>query len=537
MKNLLLICSCFIQLLLLAQPSGYSFGKQLLVNASQVAGSTDLTDFQMLVSFTDADLRTIPNGGHVNHPFGYDIIFTTGDCNTILDHQIERYTASTGEYIAWVKIPTLYATTNTNIHMYYGNAIVNTDPSTTNTWSANHGAVYHMNQVPNASSPQLIDYSANTNSGTANGSMTASDLVSGKIGYGIDFDGSNDYFDCGASATTVPTGDLTVSAWLYSRAASGHIINRGGGWSDPGYSLFHLSNNIRIELQRSGEKDIVDNGISNNTWHYVALTYNYTSKTIKCFIDGVQQGSTGNHTGPIGTPVENLNIGRKQKNGYYFNGIIDESRVIKLDRSNNWILTEYNNQNTPNTFYTKSAEYSAGGLCFTLPIDLIDFKAELIKQKEIYLNWRTASELNNDYFLVEKSMDGQNWLWVEKIEGAGNSSEEIVYQTVDYINENFSTLYYRLTQVDFDGSSTTSKTISVAIPFEEYNSSIYPNPFENNVTINTTAGAKLCIINIGGNIVYQTYLERNQNQINLDFLPKGFYIFLVGNEYFKVNKH
>ncbi|MFK8045558.1 MAG: LamG domain-containing protein [Crocinitomicaceae bacterium] len=177
-------------------------------------------------------------------------------------------------------------------------------------------------------------------------------------------------------------GDLTVSAWMNSSSVSGHIINRGGGWNDPGYSLFLLSNTIRIELQRTGEKDIVDNGVSINAWLYVALTYNGTTNVIRCYIDGVQQGNTGNHTGPIGTPVENLNIGRKEQNAFYFDGIIDEGRVISAERNAEWMLTEYRNQNTPNSFYTKSVEYGAASLCWTLPVEFLDFAVKPVNNSD-----------------------------------------------------------------------------------------------------------------------------------------------------------
>ncbi|MFD1552778.1 hypothetical protein DNU06_08570 [Putridiphycobacter roseus] len=536
MRLFLTVIITFLLNSLIAQPAGYAYGKQILINASQVAGSTDFNDFQILVNMTDNNLRSTANGGHVNNGNGFDILFTTGDCNTVLDHQIEKYVASTGEYIAWVKIPTLNATSNTNIHMYYGNASVSADPSTTNTWTANHGAVYHMNQSPVATTT-LTDYSSNTNNGIANGSMTASDLVTGKIGYGIDFDGSNDYIDCGANASTFPSGDITVSAWIYSRAASGHIINRGGGWNDPGYSLFHLGNGVRIELQRSGEKDIVDNPLSINTWHYVALTYNNTSKLIKFFLDGVQQPNTGNHTGPIGMPVENLNIGRKQKNAYYFNGIIDEGRVIMEDRSDDWMLTEYRNQNTPNTFYTKSAEYSAGSLCNTLPIVLLDFSAELAIENKVDIRWETASETNNDYFLIEKSLDGKNWNTVTRIKGAGNSTARIHYKTVDSLVVNTVIVYYRLTQVDYDGQFTHSKIISIISNYNTpYSSNVYPNPFENVLTVNTAPSSILKVYNMSGVLIFQTTLLLATNQVDLSFLPTGLYMIFVGNKQYKLIK-
>ena len=543
MKYLSIKKHCFVAMLFftffssiaIGQPSGYNYGKQLLVNASQVSGTTDLTNFVMLVNFIDSDLSTAT--GHVTNTNGYDIVFTLGDCNTLLEHQIEKYVPSTGEYIAWVKIPTLFATTNTNIHMYYGNSSVSTDPSTTNIWDANHAAVYHMNQSPAGTSPQLIDYTANTNDGAANGSMVAADLVAGKIGSAIDFDGSNDYFDCGADASTDPSGSLTVSAWIYSRSASGHIINRGGGWSDPGYSLFHLSNNIRIELQRSGEKDIVDNSISINTWHYVALTYNSTSKTIRCYIDGVQQGNTGNHTGPIGTPVENLNIGRKQKNGYYFNGIIDEGRVIFAQRNSAWLTTEYNNQNSPSTFYTKSAEYSASNLCWTLPIQLIDFSAKAINMNDAIITWTTKSEVNNDYFTLQKSTDIENWITISTIEGAGNSTHKIDYSFIDR-NISDKTIYYRLKQTDFDGSYTISDPISVQSNNNAEQQLFFPNPASSIIYIHAITSDFIKLFNIAGELVFEIKpMSTQKTEIDISNLSPGTYFIQIGNKTEKLIKH
>lgn len=462
------------------QPSNYSFGKQILVDPAQVSGATDLNDFVMLVSFTDPDLRTTSNGGHVENASGYDIIFTEGDCSTVLDHQIESYDPSTGEYIAWVRIPLLFATSNTNIHMYYGNNLIASDPSTTNVWGAAYAAVYHMNQTPAGAPPQIDDFTSNGNDGSANGGMGTPDLVNAHIGQGIDFDGNNDFIDCGSDASTDPTGDLTVSAWIYSRSASGHIINRGGGWNDPGYSLFHLGNQIRIELQRSGEKDIVDNGISINQWHYVALTYDVSTGTIRCYIDGVEQGNTGVHTGPIGNPVENLNIGRKEQNAYYFNGIIDEGRVIHARRNGDWMMTEYNNQQNPSSFYTVSAENNASDLCILLPVELIDFSAN-VENDVVVLQWATASEQNNDFFTVERSRDLNNWNEIANVEGAGNSTSTITYSLLDS-KPLPGISYYRLKQTDYDGKFSYSSAQSVSFDNNEQ-VFVFPNPFDSKITV------------------------------------------------------
>lgn len=133
MKGLILIACIFISSIIIAQPAGYSFGKQVLILSSQVAGTTDHLNFPVLVSFTDGDLSHVSNGGNVENSNGYDIAFTTSDCSTQLDHEIESYNPITGQYVAWIKIPSLSPTTDFNILMYYGNSSVTTNPSVSST--------------------------------------------------------------------------------------------------------------------------------------------------------------------------------------------------------------------------------------------------------------------------------------------------------------------------------------------------------------------------------------------------------------------
>jgi hypothetical protein len=375
----------------------------------------------------------------------------------------------------------------------------------------------------------LTDYTANTNDGTANGTMVAGDLVIGKIGDAIDFDGSNDFIDCGADASTDPSGSLTLSAWINSRAASGHVINRGGGWNDPGYTMFHYNNGIRIELQRTGEKDIVDNSISINTWHYVAITYNSTTGIIRCLIDGVEQGNRGNHTGPIGLPVENLNLGRKEQNGFYFNGVIDEPRIIHSFRNSDWILTEYNNQNTPNSFYIVSAEMTASNLCSLLPIELLNFNVKVIDKDYVRIGWQTASEFNNDYFTIVRSSNGIDWEELMRVDGAGNSSALLSYLEIEHTPYT-GISYYRLKQTDFDGKFSYSQIRSISMLNSEVsNLEIYPNPSRNQITIkgNKAELAQIIIYNVLGQDVTKLTKEiiHNDSELKIDLsdLKSGTY--------------
>ncbi|MDD3860616.1 MAG: T9SS type A sorting domain-containing protein, partial [Bacteroidales bacterium] len=146
-----------------------------------------------------------------------------------------------------------------------------------------------------------------------------------------------------------------------------------------------------------------------------------------------------------------------------------------------------------------------------LPVELFDFTAECNNSTSI-LKWSTASETNNDYFILEKSKDMLNFFELTRIEGAGNSNTILSYSVID--NELFEgDNYYRLKQVDFDGRTTIYNTISINCDKSAYESPTliaYPNPFTNelNVVIENLQETEFVLElydNIGKLIFSQTY--------------------------------
>lgn len=115
-----------------------------------------------------------------------------------------------------------------------------------------------------------------------------------------------------------------------------------------------------------------------------------------------------------------------------------------------------------------------------LPIELLSFDASLSQDNKVDIEWVTASELNNEYFNVERSNDGINFEPIEKVKGAGNSNKELNYSTID--NDPFDGLnYYRLMQVDFDGQHSYSDIRKVLVNknrniADAVNMEVYPNP-------------------------------------------------------------
>ena len=118
-----------------------------------------------------------------------------------------------------------------------------------------------------------------------------------------------------------------------------------------------------------------------------------------------------------------------------------------------------------------------------LPIELLNFRANTISNQEVELNWQTVSEINNDYFTIERSKNGIDWTEVTTVNGSGNSSTLLTYNSIDrepYLGIS----YYRLNQTDFDGQYSYSEIRSVKI--EGLGNPLivlYPNPVENKISI------------------------------------------------------
>ncbi|UPT67018.1 MAG: T9SS type A sorting domain-containing protein [Sphingobacteriales bacterium JAD_PAG50586_3] len=120
-----------------------------------------------------------------------------------------------------------------------------------------------------------------------------------------------------------------------------------------------------------------------------------------------------------------------------------------------------------------------------LPIELLDFTAQP-EDKTVKLQWATATEVNNDFFTIEKSIDGAAFTELLKLPGAGNSNTQLNYSAVDE-NPYNGYSYYRLKQTDFNGEYTYSDIEAVNFKRKaEDMLTVYPNPL-----VNTTLKIKL----------------------------------------------
>ncbi len=130
------------------------------------------------------------------------------------------------------------------------------------------------------------------------------------------------------------------------------------------------------------------------------------------------------------------------------------------------------------------ATFASSNSNVVLPIELTSFTANC-NGRSAFIEWTTATEKNNDFFVLERSTDAINFKEITRIAGAGNSIEPISYAYTDY-GVRSGDNYYRLVQVDYDGTSTASEIIVANCPAEtlgEPDVLAFPNPFDDNLTL------------------------------------------------------
>jgi len=167
----------------------------------------------------------------------------------------------------------------------------------------------------------------------------------------------------------------------------------------------------------------------------------------------------------------------------------------------------------------------------TLPVELVDFESNCSDQG-VELNWSTITELNNDYFIIESSTNDSNWERIGAVEGAGTSTTEKDYEFVD-VNPKGDAMYYRLIQVDYDGTETISHAVSAYCLRSQSGIFVYPNPANDFVVIGypnpSEAETHIVIRDMQGRRVFdQFYSDKmSQTKLNTQDFNAGHYLINV----------
>ncbi|NQU43547.1 DUF2341 domain-containing protein, partial [bacterium] len=302
--------------------------------------ASNLTDFPVLVVLGEGflDYNEFEDDGS-------DLRFCDSD-GTLLKHEIEQWNRYSKSYV-WVRVPQIDASSDSDyMVMYWGNPSPGSPPTATDAWTSAFSAVWHLDDANDAT--------ANANDGATTGGLGA---VQGLIGDSMEFDGSDDWIIVpDDSSLDLGTGDFTVSGWIRKDVRTSLIVMaKNFGYQSNEWSWGFGADKIGFRAEDNYFYS-ASASLTSGTWHHVA--FKRSGNSGYSFVDGVQSGSTHDLSG-LGAldNTEDLLIGRRDWTLYLFDGMIDELRIEKSARSDDWIKVCHLNQQEDSTFLS----YESGG--------------------------------------------------------------------------------------------------------------------------------------------------------------------------------
>ena len=376
-----------------------------------------ISNFPVLVSLTDAELKHVDEAtpGRVADLQGDDIIFRATDGGTCggtspctLDHEIEKYDPTTGELVAWVRIPVLNSRTASSdsvIYMYYGNSDVATSSQDINgVWDSSYLGVWHLNEdVDDEQTSGTHTDSTSNNNGTQNNNVEGA----GQIANGQDFDATGDYVSLPAGNYLDNPGQYSVSAWIYVRSTQSWpavaLFDFNTGVDDPsGLALGNAREPLLLHDDTTNAQGS-NNPVALNTWTHLTGVWDGTDR--KIYVNGSDDSGT-QADGNYNLSGNNIALGFSSIS---LDGIVDEVRLSDIDRGACWIEGQFKTQNEPGDIGDTTKFYDVGTeepspLTFA---DVTTFTAEMASEGGVRLNWRTSDEISNLGFHLYREQDGQ----------------------------------------------------------------------------------------------------------------------------------
>ena len=420
----------------------WNFRKQIIIDHTKVM--TDLQNFPILIDIVDPDLKTkIQLGGH-------DITFTIDHVNT-LNHEIELYDSNSGHLVAWLHIPLLSSTADTELYMYYGNPNAANLQNPSAVWDANFVLVQHLEET----STSRYDSTINANNGTAYGGIVKSNA--GKVDGADVFDGTNDYISVSNSLSLNPSSAFTIETWMNLTTTGAYIgLISKGTWSQyflrlgssegRAYWFVKFSDGTAASVEGSNI------GWKWNTWHHIVATADTQARVIKVYLDGVQKLSSTFAAGKTiistSNPLLISEISQRR-----VKGIVDEVRVSNVARLPEWIQTSYNNQKNPTAFYTIGGEE-------TYSLALLIFENPKNEAMDAYTNpalsVRVMDPENGTLTVILKEKVADSWIDIGTYENVPSGT----YSAMATQMKNLGNTYYWGVAVN-DGETWTNRTFSL----------------------------------------------------------------------------
>lgn len=315
--------------------------KTLVIDSSLV--DVTLDSFPLLVRFTDSDIQALARGD------GHDIFFTDL-AGAELAFEREAWDAGSGSLMAWVRVPTVSASADTEFLVRYGDGVDMDRQNTGGVWDAEFEAVYHL--------ADLTDSSGYGRHCTNVGSVS---YQAGYLGAARDFRG-NDELNCGDDVLP-HEDDYTISAWGRVDYDSGDdtkwlVASTAADPPFPGFALGIDNPNGSPVTWNSGWQRFDTLGVPDLAWFHIAARVHAASSGgyVEYRINGgafVRQ-TYGNTEQQRMTSASSLYIGGESSTSPPENwlGQIDEVHISSTSRSDAWLKVEYENQRNGSTLVT-----------------------------------------------------------------------------------------------------------------------------------------------------------------------------------------
>ena len=325
-----------------------------------------------------------------------------------------------------------------------------------------------------------------------------------------------------ASLFTKVSFDFTLSNNSEVKNSFGLFLacdNVGGAPTPPADNVVHSSLSFNATANE-GEFSLSNETPKNAATTTSATTFTGT-QTFTWFINN--SGAIQTYTNPNGTTE---NIADDTYDLWVGNTLVFDG-ISAVNAGKNLNSYKFTLRNQPGALTVDFDNIVLEDLLNTLPVSLTTFTAK--KQNEnVLLSWAVASETDNDYFLIEKSSDGINFVKEGTVKSNGNSSAPANYSYTDYSPQK-GINYYRLSQIDKSGKSTILTIRAVNFSLNPENEVlIYPNPSVSdiNVELNGQAYDHLNLLNANGQVVLSSTIKDSQKSIKLDVsgLVKGIYV-------------
>jgi len=341
---------------------GWDYRKEITIDHTKVQGN--LTNFPILITVVDSDLRDKAQED------GDDVLFMDSDgVATKLYHEIDIFNGATGMLTSWVMLPAVSSTEDTTLYMYYGNSSSVPQQYPEKVWNSHFKAVWHLNKNPTEG---VLDSTIHDNDGTAYGSMDSSNLVEGKVGKCLQFDGFDDYIDISDSTSLKPS-EVTLLCWLnidpdYVNDEGREFIlgkrcdDSYGNQDAVSYGMQYYNNYLGTKAEKNDNtQTFAKYNAELGSWYYTAMTYDSSTNQINYYQNGilrdsVNHGQSLRYTDPLDFIMAAGHIHEGSTLNYWVDCKIDEVWIADTDFAPGWISTVFENQNNPTNFLGFGAE-------------------------------------------------------------------------------------------------------------------------------------------------------------------------------------